>query len=277
MGFRHPGFGSLAEQSKLSRFLREHPVCKVGRDVLGLDSDVIRRDGHHNSGVPIWTQIVKKGTRMPIFLKDDKAILFVHIPKTGGSSIKKLFESMGWNTAEHCPSSVHRKGDPNWYRVISPQHQHAIGLKQLFRIERFDGVLMFVRNPVDRLSSEYFWRNRTENIKLRQLPLKFRSWWKESREAYLSDHGYLDNHLRPQWEFLLQEAVVGNFEHDISSDFVSHFLTLSGLSVPEEIEIPNVNQRRFKSNFEIGGSELQEIEEFYAKDFEVFGYERATG
>ena len=223
------------------------------------------------------SRIFWKGTGMPIFTKEDKAILFVHIPKNGGSSIKKLFESMGWNTAEHCSSSIHRKGDPNWYRVVSPQHHHAAELKQLFRIERFDGVLTFVRNPVDRLVSEFFWRNRPENTKLRKLPLKFASWWRESREACLSDRSYLDNHLRPQWEFLLPESTVGRFEHDISSTFVSNFLRVSGVRVPEEIEIPNVNQRKSKSNFEIGRNVLQDIEEFYARDFEVFGYARQTG
>ena len=214
---------------------------------------------------------------MPIFLKGDKAILFVHIPKTGGSSIKRLFESMGWRTVEHCSSSVMKKGEPNWYRTNSPQHQNAVSLRRLFRIERFDKVLTFVRHPVDRLVSEFFWRNRSKMSKFSDTGAEFEKWWRESHQIYLSDAGYLDNHLRPQCEFLLPEATVGSFESDLSPDYISQVLSTIGENLPIGTEFPRLNEGQNADNFSIRDVVLQEIEEFYATDFQVLAYERVTG
>jgi hypothetical protein len=31
-----------------------------------------------------------------VFRRDDKRVLFVHVPKTGGTSVEELFRRRGW-------------------------------------------------------------------------------------------------------------------------------------------------------------------------------------
>ena len=40
---------------------------------------------------------------MPVFRQDGRAVLFVHVPKAGGSSLERLFAKSGWTTGYRDP------------------------------------------------------------------------------------------------------------------------------------------------------------------------------
>jgi len=89
---------------------------------------------------------------MPVFFRGSYRILFIHVPKAGGTSIEAFFEANGFKTAY-----LDRGGSPeslNAVRRCSPQHMHAALLEALFDPDMFDYVFMTVRHPVRRLLSK---------------------------------------------------------------------------------------------------------------------------
>ena len=91
---------------------------------------------------------------MPIFVKDDCRVLYVHVPKTGGSLVYQLFLKNGFDRdffdlPKHGFMAV---------KQCSPQHLHAEVLQSLLRLDAFDYTFMTIRNPVSRIVSEYKWR-----------------------------------------------------------------------------------------------------------------------
>ena len=95
---------------------------------------------------------------MPIFKKGKQDLLFIHVPKTGGTSIEKLFHLSGWRTAY---LDLNLKGKSfNHLRICSPQHMHAEMLQQQLLIHKFSGIFMTVRHPYDRFRSEYAYINK---------------------------------------------------------------------------------------------------------------------
>ena len=92
---------------------------------------------------------------MPIFVSPagDLKVLFVHIPKCGGGSVEQFLRSYGFRQGMF---SI----DPAYNSVLkcSPQHMHAELLLGILRVDRFDCVFSIVRDPVERMLSEYRWR-----------------------------------------------------------------------------------------------------------------------
>ena len=62
---------------------------------------------------------------MPVFTKGEQKILFVHVPKTAGSSVNKLFVNNGYEMTYFSESSRElHKG------LCGPQHMDAKLLKE---------------------------------------------------------------------------------------------------------------------------------------------------
>ena len=93
----------------------------------------------------------------------------------------------------------------------SPQHFHKPLLQSVYSMDRwepqssFDYVFMTVRNPIDRLRSEFRYRSPWDVVSKLQKragkDLSFDRWIKSARTAYRRNAFALDNHLRPQVEF----------------------------------------------------------------------------
>jgi hypothetical protein len=41
---------------------------------------------------------------VPVMIKDGRSVLFIHIPKTGGTSVERLFKKSGWE--QHLPEMI---------------------------------------------------------------------------------------------------------------------------------------------------------------------------
>ncbi len=206
---------------------------------------------------------------MPVFRRDGKKVLFVHVPKTGGSSVERLFAASGWKA-----TYLDRKVGPdtmNWLRRCSPQHMHAEMLKLLFNLDRFDLVFMTVRDPLARFRSEYGMRHRDD---LRTDSHLVDAWASQTFAKYEVNPFLLDNHLRPQSEFLLPGAEVYRLEDGLgrmSEDLQNRF------GIHLDAEVPHHMSRAEQSGVSSGQVELspeteKHLREFYRDDFEQFGY-----
>ncbi len=195
---------------------------------------------------------------MPILKTKDKTILYIHIPKCGGTSIE------GWLEQYGVIALLDRKHS-DVYSKCSPQHIHAEVLEKFFCKEYFDYVFIIVRNPYSRIISEYNMRRTFGNNK----QISFSDWLKNAISSYKKNPWYLDNHLRPQSDFICFDCDVFKLEDDISrlSAKFSLLLNQSVAPVPHSFK----NTSPFSIN-ELNDDDRNMIAEMYAEDFSRFGY-----
>ena len=150
---------------------------------------------------------------MPVFTKNKKSILFIHIPKCAGSSFERAMKVDGWSEY----FSIRGVGltDMSWSKV-SPQHFHAELLQQCFEPKKFEAIVTIVREPFKRLVSEYFWQ-----LKQGITILEPNSWLDDVFLKYETNKLIYDNHIRPQSEFILPETKIFKLEENGVIDAVN--------------------------------------------------------
>jgi hypothetical protein len=207
---------------------------------------------------------------VPIFRKDGKNILFIHVPKAGGSSIETAFKAAGYSTL-YLDGRVGRDS-ANYVRRCTPQHMHGAMLRQNFRLQRFDAIFMIVRDPIARFRSEYLWRNRDQAIDVSASAVE--KWGKDSFRGFDFDSYIYDNHLRPQADFFVEGARVYRFEDGLNTA-VADLNDRYGLGV--EPEVPHVRTGHGSTGYSSGDVEISDvlretIMQFYRRDYEAYGY-----
>lgn len=131
---------------------------------------------------------------MPVFLDArGKRVFFAHVPKTGGTYIEDLFRQNGYER-HFWDGYPHLLG-----RTCSPQHYHAAFFAPLLDLENMDFGFMTVRNPIDRLLSEY--RHQAKFPKDGPDIAPLRVWLENMATAMWATPLMMDNHMRPQVDF----------------------------------------------------------------------------
>jgi hypothetical protein len=206
---------------------------------------------------------------VPIFLREGRAVLFAHVPKTGGTSIERLFRRAGWET--HFRAT--RRSDPTLFPVLrcSPQHYHATILQELVAVERLDVAFLVTRHPLDRFRSEYVMRNigdpRTDATSVER-------WAFQAFGAYRANPFVYDNHLRPQWEFELPGARIYRLEEGLGA-VVADLNERYGLGLDTAIPHSSHSKKRSgppSSSVEISPAVAELVADLYEEDFTRFGY-----
>lgn len=192
---------------------------------------------------------------MPLYRIRDKLVLFVHIPKTGGTSIEAALESLG----EGCMFGK-IKGFP-----APTQHFHAAIYEQLVPVAFCDLAFTVVRNPYARLISEF--RYQAKDGKTRDSDLN--SWITRTLDRYQKDQYVRHNHVRPQVEFVVPGLQVFRFEDGLEACW-REIERLCEVQPSASL----ASEKRFpKSPLTISRATLERVARFYAEDFERFGYD----
>ena len=209
---------------------------------------------------------------MPVFTKGKKNLLFIHVPKTGGTSMEMLFQLSGWRTGY---LDLNLKGKSfNHLRICAPQHMHAEMLKQQLVLHKFNGVFMTVRHPYDRYRSEYAYKYK---VNCDPSAVAVETWTRTVLKAYSKDQFIFDNHIRPQHEFYLPGTAVYKLENGFNK-------MIPDLAKKYKIEFADKELRKMSRQEESGFSssdvELNDTVKsmliiLYQQDFEQFGYKPA--
>jgi hypothetical protein len=188
------------------------------------------------------------------------------VPKAGGTSIETFFEANGFNT--HYIDRGESPDSLNDVRRCSPQHMHAAILQALFDPALFDYVFMTVRHPVRRLLSKFVMETgETESIE------RFEDWILRVFSKVFNDPGYLDNHLRPQCDFVLPQARIFRLEDGFGDRFVARLEAESGFEFPQRTVTREMHAGLGAPDFELVRPAIRDlIRSYFAKDFEMFGY-----
>lgn len=208
---------------------------------------------------------------MPIFRLETKSVLFAHIPKTAGSSIEDLFSELGWQTTEL--DRYEGVLSANHLRRCSPQHMHADLLESIYRVEKFDFSFAVVRHPVDRALSEFGFRN-GQKLHGDVHENEVSTWWMAQKSELKRNSFHLDNHLRHQHEFVLENMEIYKYEEDLGrlhSKIIS--LTRAEKSLDYEPEMPHVNKSANSNNrIQISRQISKNVARYYRRDMKLFGY-----
>jgi chondroitin 4-sulfotransferase 11 len=182
--------------------------------------------------------------------------IFIHIPKTGGTSIEKVFKKDVGGAFER-------------ERTIKYKHQNAKGMQKLFPIEWGEYFkFALVRNPFDLLVSRYFWSRDVQQLE---------SFKEKSFSEYIIAVNY---HKLPEWTIPKCQYNYLSVNGEVAMDFIGRFENLQEdfntiwdkIGIPRQ-EIPHVNKSKHKHYTEYYNEETKQIvAEKYAKDIEYFGY-----
>jgi hypothetical protein len=177
--------------------------------------------------------------------------VFIHINKTGGSSIEK---ALGIGLDHSTALEKYRQlGEAAWQRKFT---------------------FTMVRNPWDKVVSHYHYRVRTNQTGLGDNPIPFGDWL---RRCYIDrDPRYYDNPrmFMPQRKWLVDEndgllvEFVGRFEN-LQQDFQS---ITTRLGVKAQLGHAKPSSRgSYRDYYDVAGEAL--VREQFAEDLDLFGYE----
>lgn len=217
---------------------------------------------------------------MPYFRNDRRNInlLYIHIPKTGGTTIEKYFskkykKNRRLNIKNLYSGNVFNRFSGLFYG--SPQHQ---SLRTLMRFRRRLGIsiknlkiIASVRNPYTRIISDLF---HFRLINHKSTPKQVFNALKRFiivRKAY-------DNHNLPQYTFIINKK--GNIPKNIKivkNENLNQDMAKIGYKGFETIKKKNVG-RSHKTNYYkyLNKDSINLINKVYNKDFKLFSYNKIT-
>lgn len=230
---------------------------------------------------------------MPYFKNKDINLLFIHIPKTGGTTveqylskkysielnIKNLYCKLGFNINNYIKLILEKKLNNNIQKLknfnINSTAQHftynnIYKFKDIFNINFYDNslkIITIVRNPYNRLISDLFWYKK---ININSTP----------EEVYYIIKDYinetkLDNHNIPQYLFLIDE---NNKINDNITIFKTESLNDDMINYGF-IDFCNEKRRNINKNNSdyynyLNNDSIELINNFYENDFLYFDYDK---
>lgn len=195
---------------------------------------------------------------MPITMINGKHVLFVHIPKTGGSSVERYL-------SEHGPLLLKGNATRSGLKCSS-QHLHADALSSLNADKGHSWIFTIVRHPVARLVSEYRYQMRKPRWLRKHM--SFTTWLSYALIRRAIDPWYRDNHFRPQHEFILPGMEIMRFEDgvDVCLNRIAEKL---GTPSPSSV----IHEKTSSAlPVTLTMSTLDTIWRSYSRDFSDFGY-----
>ncbi|MFZ8144353.1 sulfotransferase family 2 domain-containing protein [Alteromonas macleodii] len=206
---------------------------------------------------------------MPLYLNDEQAVTFLHIPKTAGTTIETWLNDSG-KYQQILFSQKKLEG-----MLVTPQHLGYHTLTELTKTlnRPLEYKFAVVRNPFERIVSEFFYRIKLGSIQLGvNSESLFSAWVVHNLKKYQETPELLDNHLRPQTYYVNDDVEVFKFEDGIQNvlDTVGKRI---GLHENTQIESKKVGD---KKSVWWSSTAIEMVLKLYEKDFERFGYSNST-
>jgi hypothetical protein len=169
---------------------------------------------------------------MPISIP--KKLMFVHIPKTGGQTVLRYlkFEK---NYKNFYGKKKHIREDTKHGKKtisgIEYSHYTLNLYKKYLNLKEFKYSFSFVRNPFDRLVSEFHWRIRSGisfwpllNIELNLNNFEmFVQKLSEYKMSYSEENLILECHYYPQTKFIFLDSYFKNNKKNAKVEFIGRF------------------------------------------------------
>ena len=208
---------------------------------------------------------------MPYFKNNNENILFIHIPKTGGSSLELYFKSKFQIPLDNKSLYLFLEENNKNNIEINSSLQH-LTYKTILKYEKefnidFNNIkiITIVRNPYERIISDFFFLHKI-NINTSKEEV-----FDIIKTYLLSDN--LDNHNLPQYVFIT------NDNKELIADLhILHTETLTtdmhNLGYEDFNTYTNVNVNKEKVDYYnyLNNDSINLINDFYDYDFKLFNY-----
>lgn len=206
--------------------------------------------------------------------------LFVHIAKTGGTSVRAALEGLRWRDPWYYPMflcsrishlSGHRLG------TKLPRHAKVVAAQELLPREYFDALFKFafVRNPWDLQVSSFHHirRERPHYLGGHETFADFLRWKLDPERPY---QYHIDTSITPQTDYLIDLRgriivdYIGRYEH-LHQDFatVCERIGIRAPALPHERQAKD-RQRDYRHYYDDATAEL--VARHFARDIELLGY-----
>ena len=237
--------------------------------------------------------------------RERKTILFLHIPKTGGTSIEHYFKTMGYfnYTGEYLYTPWEKFMECSLKRGVRCSLQHLTfgEIKGIVPgiMNKITDVLVVVRDPYDRLVSEYWYLRKKVFVGERDYEIwgmdpstikralsNFDDFVEEMYSLYKKEPNVMDNHFLPQSRFIEDLKDYADFYKKIKIQYFSSLKDGSIFPFLQKEYFPGSNQRMAPKSIhknretptdkesKITWSEATEtrIREWYEEDFVLFHF-----
>lgn len=198
---------------------------------------------------------------MPIYRNGAKILLFVHIPKTGGSTIENTLKAEGVPQALHSRVRLGKN-------TVTPQHMHREVIERWIPKAFYDAAFCVVRNPYARILSEYKWQ---KQVRKANVP-DFNTWVNNQFKNYQENEYVGDNHIRPQADFVWDGLKIFRLEGGLEKPLKFAMLNLDLDPNRISVDAMRSDGKTKHIKLDITAQTLQNIQKFYRSDFEAFGY-----
>lgn len=196
-----------------------------------------------------------------------RKLIYVHIPKTGGTSVEKYGKKHGikWGRHMKFPRPNKKINSPYWHlppNLFNKKNTPYKGKK-----------FTIVRNPYDRAVSEYKYRFEIWSKKQDNVSKKGLNNFMHDLEKKIKKNKYCyDSHFLPQHEFIDENTEVIKLEN-IEKDFP---ILMKKYNLPEE-KLPKTYKTSDKvTKYDLDKKSIEFLNKIYDKDFEKFGYNKIT-
>lgn len=208
----------------------------------------------------------------------NKKLIFIHIPKTGGSSIEKSLDIQHIESLyshKTCGESIpdilrlFQGNEQQKVHTVTPQHLTAKQLKTILKTT-FDEYHKFavVRNPYDRMVSEYCYIQTNDHARFKPYRhINFKTFiQKVLNLPEMIRHSLFDSHLNTQYSFIFDSD---NF----LADRVFKFETLTDVFTTYNLKLEHERKsKRVEWSYYLDDVSKQLINDVYDIDFTTFKY-----
>jgi hypothetical protein len=183
----------------------------------------------------------------------DQNLLFIHIPKTGGTSISAKLRSSGLNELR---TLLQHATLQDWVEKLGKER-----LKEQFSF-------CVIRNPWDRMVS-WYGAKFSKLTPLDEQPEKFREWLKDKRDAShwwyrpMLDYMRLGDRIAVKW--------ILRFEN-LDAEWLEFIRSVPALSAVGPLEKLNPSRRRKRYQQYYDDETYNLVARLYAQDIREFGY-----
>lgn len=212
---------------------------------------------------------------MPYFELPNENVLYIHIPKTGGSSIEEYF-----NNKSKCEIKIYNYLDDSLrkkYKIFACKTGQHLKYENIYKMQKEFGIeldsknantkikiIASVRNPYDRILSDMFFNS---VINPRASPNEVF----EAMKIYLSKDCY-DTHNHPQHTFVTQnghlvDGILILRQESLKEDMIKNGYSDFDLWKNKTFNGIQVDYRNY-----LNENSIELINTVFGKDFELFGY-----
>jgi len=201
----------------------------------------------------------------------ERTLMFIHVPKTGGTAIETFFRGIGFTGYFDPPTYMPVRP----YLRVPPAHYDYGALNRLFNLDALYSFAV-VRQPVKRMISEYKWAIEKSSSAEAMARMDFGQYLRFMLDNYRRDENVAAGHFKPQVRFV-GEKVRKIFKYEAGLDnIIRNVLRDVGLNHENLPPLPSVNSSSSTRAIVPSESDIALIHQFYAEDFTAFGYDAAS-